>query len=124
MNYTAWTGMLVPELLAALETATGTSGLDGAQAHRCLLPYAKVFTVATRAHLYRPRYKRLREIRGENNRALYLRTSRRDRLESRPKPTTVPAHMYIRPFTESHTSAVLLTRSTRWSDAHRLESQE
>ena len=32
--------------------------------------------------------------------------------------------MIIRPFTESQSSAVLLTRSTRWSDAHRLESQE
>ena len=41
-----------------------------------------------------------------------------------PHPTTVPAHMDIRPFTESQSSAVLLTRSTSWSDAHRLESQE
>ena len=45
-------------------------------------------------------------------------------MQTRPKPTTVPAHMDIRPFTESQSSAVLLTRSTRWSDAHRLESQE
>ena len=28
------------------------------------------------------------------------------------------------PFTESQSSAVLLTRSTRWSDVHHLESQE
>ena len=32
--------------------------------------------------------------------------------------------MDIRPFTESQSSAVLLTRSTRWSDAHRFKSQE
>ena len=32
--------------------------------------------------------------------------------------------MGIRPFTESQTSAVLLTGSTRWSDAHYLENQE
>ena len=47
---------------------------------------------------------------GENNRAIYLRTARRDRQETRPKPTTAPAHMDIRPFTESQTS--VLTRST------------
>ena len=58
------------------------------------------------------------------NRALYQRTARRDRLATRPKKTTVPAHMDIHPFTESQTSAVLLTRFTRWSDAHRLECQE
>ena len=46
--------------------------------HRCLLRHAKLFAVATR-NLYRIRYKRLREIRGENNRALYHRTARRDR---------------------------------------------
>ena len=55
---------------------------------------------------------------------LYNRIVRRGRMETRPKPTTVPAHMDIRPFTESQSSAVLLTRSTRWSDAQRIESQE
>ena len=119
LSHTAWTDMLAPELLAALETANGTAGLNGAQAHRCLLRHAKFLTVATR-DLYRTRCKRLREIRGENNRTLY----HRDRMETGPKPTMVPAHMGIRPFTESHTSAALLTRSTRWSDAHRLESLE
>ena len=29
--HTAWTGMLAPEHLAALETANGTAGLDGAK---------------------------------------------------------------------------------------------
>ena len=101
MSHTAWTGMLAPGLLAALETANGTTGLDGAQVHRCLLRHAKLFVVATR-DLYRIRYKCLREIRG-NNRALYNRTVRRDRMETRPKPTTVAAHMDIRPFTESQT---------------------
>ena len=123
MSHTAWTGMLAPGLLAALETANSAAGLDGAQAHRCLLRHAKLFAVAT-GDLYRTRYKRLREIRGENNRALCNRTKRRDRIQPRPNPTTVPAHMDIRPFTESQSSAVLLTRSTRWSDAHRLEGQE
>ena len=32
--------------------------------------------------------------------------------------------MDIRPFTESQSSRILLTRSTRWSDAHRLELQD
>ena len=123
MSHTEWTGMLAPGLLAALETANNAAGLDGAQAHRCLLRHAKLFAVATR-DLYRTRYKRLREIRGENNRVLYNRTVRRARTEIRPRPTTVPAHMDIRPFTESQSSAVLLTRSTRWSDAHHIESQE
>ena len=120
MSHTAWTVVLAPELLAALETANGTAGLDGAQAHQCLLHHAKLFAVAT-LDLYRTQYKRLREIRGENNRALYHRPACCDRLETRPKPTTVPVHMDIRPFTESQSSAVLLTRSTRWSDG---ESQE
>ena len=115
--------MLAPGLLAALETANSAASLDGAQAHRCLLRHAKLFAVATR-DLYRTRYKRLREIRGKNNRVLYNCTVRRDRMETRPRPTTVPAHMDIRPFTENQSSAVLLTRSTRWSDAHRIESQE
>ena len=32
--------------------------------------------------------------------------------------------MDIRPFPESQSSRILLTRSTRWSDDHRLESQD
>ena len=83
----------------------------------------KVFAVNTR-DLHITRYKHLREIRGEAKCALYLRTARRDRLETRLKPTTITAHMDIRSFTESQTSEALLTRSTRWSDAHHLESQE
>ena len=46
MSHRAWTGMLAPELLAALEIANGTAGLDGAQAHRFLLCHAKLFAVA------------------------------------------------------------------------------
>ena len=43
MSHTSWTGMLAPGLLAALETANSAAGLDGAQAHRCLLRHAKPF---------------------------------------------------------------------------------
>ena len=42
MSHTAWTGMHASELLAALETANGTAGLDGAQAYRSLLRHAKL----------------------------------------------------------------------------------
>ena len=74
MSHIGWTGMLPPKLS---ETANGMAGLDGAKAHRCLLRHVKLFGIATR-DLYRIRYKRLREIRGENNRVLNHRTARRD----------------------------------------------
>ena len=41
----------------------------------------------------------------------------------RPKPTK-ESHIDIRPFTKSLASTVLLVRSTRWSDAQRLECPE
>ena len=63
MSHAAWTGMLAPELLAALETANCVARREEAQAHRCLLRNAKLFAVATR-DLYRTQYKRLCEIRG------------------------------------------------------------
>ena len=106
--------MLAPKLLAALETANGTAGLDGA--HRCLLQHVKLFAVA----LYRIRYKRLREIRGENNRALYHRTAGRDRFETH-NDSCEHGHM---PLHQESELRILLTRSTRWSDPHCLEIQE
>ena len=62
--------------------------------------------------VYRTRYTCLREIRGYTNRAVYLRTVHHDRTATKPNPTTIPAHMDIHPFTESQSSAVLLTRWT------------
>ena len=56
-----------------------------------------------------------------------MRTSRAkhsNRIKLRKPPTTAAAHTDINPFTESQSSRILLTRSTRWSDDHRLESQD
>ena len=102
------------------------AGLDGARAHRCLLRQVKLFATATR-DLYRTRYLRMREIRGESRTTLHLRTPRvkhSKRAKVRTPPTMAAAHMDIRPFTESQSSRILLTRFTRWSDDHRLESQD
>ena len=59
---------------------------------------------------------------------IHLRTPRakhsKRKAKARTPPTTAAAHMDIRPFTESQSSRILLTRSTRWSDDHRLESQD
>ena len=55
-----------------------------------------------------------------------MRTSRAkhsDRTKLRKPPTTAAAHT-DKPFTESQSSRILLKRSTRWSDDHRLESQD
>ena len=90
--------------------------LDGTITHRYLLWQVTLFAVATR-DLYITRYKRLR---GEKTRALHLHTPRGGRMNRGPGPIRVLAHMDIRPFTESQSSAALLTCSTRWSDAQRL----
>ena len=69
----------------------------------------------------------MREIRGESRTTLHLRTPRAKhskRAKVRTPPTTAAAHMDIRPFTESQSSRILLTLSTRRSDDHRLESQD
>ena len=126
MSHTAWTGMLAPFLLVILVEANKMAGLDGARAHRCLLRQAKLFASATR-DLYRTRYLRMREIRGESRTTLHLRTPRAKHsrcAKARTPPTAAAAHMDIRPFTESQSSRILLTHSTRWSDDHRLKSQD
>ena len=94
--------------------------------HGCLFRQVKLFATATR-DLHRTRYLRMREIRGESRTTLPLRTPRAKhskRAKTRTPSTTAAAHMDIRPFTESQSSRILLTRSTRWSDDHRLESQD
>ena len=126
MSHTAWIGMLAPALLDILVEANKVAGLDGAKAHRYLLRQVKLFATATR-DLYRTRYLRMREIRGESRTTLHLRSPQAKhskRAKARTPPTTAAAHMHIRPFTESQSSRILLTRSTRWSDDHRLESQD
>ena len=75
MSHTAWTGMLAPALLDSLVEANKVAGLDGAKAHRCLLRQVKLFAMATR-DLYRTRYLRMREIRGQSRTTLHLRTPR------------------------------------------------
>ena len=70
MSHTAWTGMLAPALLDILVEANKVAGLDGAKTHRCLLRQVKLFATATR-DLYRTRYLRMREIRGESRTTLH-----------------------------------------------------
>ena len=55
--------MLAPALPDILVEANKVAGLDAAKAHRCLLGQVKLFAAATR-DLYRARYLRMREIRG------------------------------------------------------------
>ena len=95
LSHTAWTGMLAPALLDILVEANKVAGLDGAKAHRCLLRQVKLFATATR-DLYRTRYLRMREIRGESRTTLHLRTPRAKhskRAKARSLPTTAAAHM-------------------------------
>ena len=58
---------------------------------------------------------------------LHLRTPRAKhskRAKVRTPPTMTAANMDIRPFTESQSSRILLTHSTRWPYDHILESQD
>ena len=75
MSHTVWTDMLVPDLLAILVEADKVAGLDGAKVPRCLPRQVFFFATATR-DLYRARYLRRREIRGESRTTLHLRTPR------------------------------------------------
>ena len=94
-----WTGMLALALLDILVEANKVAGLDGARAHRCLLRQVKLFATATR-DLYRTRYLRMREIRGDSRTTIHLRTPRakhNKRAKVRTPPMTAAADMDIPP---------------------------
>ena len=71
MSHTAWTGMLALALLDVLVEANKVAGLDGTKAYRRLLRQVKCIATASR-NLYRARYLRMREIRGESRTTLHL----------------------------------------------------
>ena len=70
MSNTAWTGMLSPALLEILVEANKVADLDGAKAYRCLLRQVNYKS----RDLFRARYLRMREIRGESRTTLHYTT--------------------------------------------------